>query len=144
MLLVLHLNIFYEYSAAVWCGILCVNILYSNYTLYDVKYRILEIKEYFMHLFILLMRVINMNIFKVHICLLGLIVIFPLCSASYGRSVTCLVRVVRRWTCLCDMLFVFGLETSPSLICVLVGTAHAVKFVYAAVVIFVASLLFWL
>jgi hypothetical protein len=69
-----------------------------------------------MHSFILL-RAINMNIFKVvHICLYGLFVLFPLYSVCFGRSVPCLVCVVGRWMCPCFILL------HVQVICILFGT----------------------
>jgi hypothetical protein len=62
----LCLHVFY----AVMCIVLlsagvvwnCVNVLYGDYIWYRI--RILEIKQYFVHLFILLVRAINMEFFK--------------------------------------------------------------------------------
>jgi hypothetical protein len=47
------------------CGIVCVRVLlFYIVIIYGVEYRILEIKQYFFHLFILLVRAINIEILK--------------------------------------------------------------------------------
>jgi hypothetical protein len=53
------------YSAAVcWRGVeLCV-LIFCIAIIYGVEYRILEIKRYFVHLFILFVRAINIKNFK--------------------------------------------------------------------------------
>jgi hypothetical protein len=55
----------YTYSAAIcWRGVeLCV-LMFCIAIIRGVEYRILEIKQYFVHLFILLVRAINMEFFK--------------------------------------------------------------------------------
>jgi hypothetical protein len=77
-LLVLCLNALYEYTAAVcWLDVeLCVLMFYIM-SMYDVKYEVSEIKEYLIHLSILLLGAINTNIFKVvRTCLFELFVLF--------------------------------------------------------------------
>jgi hypothetical protein len=53
------------YSATVvcwWCGFTCV-LMFCMVILYGFKYRILEIEQYFVHLFILLVHAVNMEFF---------------------------------------------------------------------------------
>jgi hypothetical protein len=77
----------------------------------------LGVKQYFVHLFILLVRAIDVEFFQaVHVFLVGLFVLFPLCSVCYCKSVPCLIRVLRKWMCLYYYLL------HVCVICTLFGT----------------------
>jgi hypothetical protein len=92
------------YSAAVcWRGVeLCV-LMFCIVIICGVEYTILEMKQYFIHLFILLVCTKNMDSFKsIHMSAFwGLFVLFLLCYECIRRSVPYLVCVVPRWMCLC-------------------------------------------
>jgi hypothetical protein len=100
-----------EYSAAIcWRGLeLCV-LMFCIVVTYGAEYRILQIKQYFVHLFILLARAIYMEFFKaVYISpFLGYLYIF--------HCVPCLVCVSPRGMCFCCIwLHIYVL-------CILFGT----------------------
>jgi hypothetical protein len=88
------------YSAAI-CrhGVeLCVLLFCIDY-IQNIQRRIqiLEIKQHFVNLFILLLRAIKMKFFQgcSYVYLFGLCVLFALCSVYFRRSAVCLACVVR-------------------------------------------------
>jgi hypothetical protein len=79
-------------SAGVVWNCICM-LLFCIVIIHGVEYMSLEIKQYFDHLFILLVTAINMEVFQgcSYVYLFGLSVLFPLCSVCFCSSVLCLV-----------------------------------------------------